>query len=609
MAGISSIEAPDDQTVVVTFERRTRRSSASPRAPYMGIVSAEMAQVNGATIDAEDAAEQWFLANSAGSGPFVLESYTEGDQLVLARNDDYWGEPSPFPSVTLKQVKDAAAQLQQLQQGDVDIAMQVSFDSVGQLEGAEGITTDVVDSFNFVYLALSPGSPGGEPLADPQVREAIKKAHRLRGDHRHARRRQRQAAGVADPQRVRGQRGPPAARSRTSRAPRRCSPRRASVISRSTRLPDDQRLRRRLRHDDGQGAAGPLGDRRQARTRAARVPAVGGADHRRGASRHRGLLRARLLRLEPVHPVLRDDRGLGVAGPLQRGHPGADRPGHAGPRGRRRRADAVLHRARSGDDQRPIILPLVNPGLVLAHASDVTGVRYSACCNLESSTWASTGCAVPRDDALHRAAARDRRCCCWASSPSPSSSPTSSPPTRWRRSSASARWRTRRSSRRRSSGWGLDSSIIQQYVIYVGNLFPGDLGTSFRHQATGGGRHPASPAGDRRAGHRALIVGVIGGIASGCPRPATEQGHRSHRAVLRARRLVGPGLLVGPDPAVHLLGPPGMAARPRPADSADGPPPDVTGFYTIDSLLAGDFKLAGSACATSSCRPSCSAGA
>jgi peptide/nickel transport system substrate-binding protein len=30
-----------------------------------------------------------------------------------------------------------------------------------------------------------------------------------------------------------------------------------------------------------------------------------------------------------------------------------------------------------------VILPLVNPGLVLAHASDITGVRYSACCNLE----------------------------------------------------------------------------------------------------------------------------------------------------------------------------------------------------------------------------------
>ena len=30
-----------------------------------------------------------------------------------------------------------------------------------------------------------------------------------------------------------------------------------------------------------------------------------------------------------------------------------------------------------------IIFPLVNPDLVLAYASDLTGVRYSACCNLE----------------------------------------------------------------------------------------------------------------------------------------------------------------------------------------------------------------------------------
>ena len=30
-----------------------------------------------------------------------------------------------------------------------------------------------------------------------------------------------------------------------------------------------------------------------------------------------------------------------------------------------------------------IILPLVNPDLVLAYASDITGMHYSACCNLE----------------------------------------------------------------------------------------------------------------------------------------------------------------------------------------------------------------------------------
>ncbi|MEJ7720604.1 MAG: ABC transporter substrate-binding protein [Ilumatobacteraceae bacterium] len=38
------------------------------------------------------------------------------------------------------------------------------------------MTTELVDSYNYVYLALGPGAAGGEDLSDPLVREAIKKA-------------------------------------------------------------------------------------------------------------------------------------------------------------------------------------------------------------------------------------------------------------------------------------------------------------------------------------------------------------------------------------------------------------------------------------------------
>lgn len=170
----ATVETPDDQTVVVTFEHPNSAFLSIASAPYMGITNSKLAMENGATTSVDDdTAETWFLENSAGSGPFVLESYSEGDQLVLARNDAYWGTPSPFPSITLKQVADATSQLQQLQQGDVDIAMQISFDAVGELEGDDAVTTDIVNSYNFVYVALSPGATGGEALADPAVREAI----------------------------------------------------------------------------------------------------------------------------------------------------------------------------------------------------------------------------------------------------------------------------------------------------------------------------------------------------------------------------------------------------------------------------------------------------
>ena len=111
---------------------------------------------NGATTDDTDDAEGWFLENSAGSGPYVLESYSEGDELVLVRNDAYWGTAPAFPGVTLLQVQDSTSQLQQLQSGDVDIAMQINVDALGQLEGDANVTTELIDSFNFVYLSAVP---------------------------------------------------------------------------------------------------------------------------------------------------------------------------------------------------------------------------------------------------------------------------------------------------------------------------------------------------------------------------------------------------------------------------------------------------------------------
>jgi peptide/nickel transport system substrate-binding protein len=180
MSGLESIEAPDAGTVIVTFAAPNSAFLPIVAAPYMGIINTEVAEAQGAsagTDAATDTAEQWFLSNSAGSGPYQLESYTEGESLILSRNDNYWGPNKPvFPEVTFAQVKDASSQLQQLQQGDVDIAMQISFDSVSQLEGDSNVSVEIVDSFNFVYIALSPGAVGAENLQDVTVRNAIRSA-------------------------------------------------------------------------------------------------------------------------------------------------------------------------------------------------------------------------------------------------------------------------------------------------------------------------------------------------------------------------------------------------------------------------------------------------
>ena len=178
--GDHRIDTPDAETVVVHSKEPNSAFPAITSASYMGIVNSDLAGQNGATADdnaaTTDKAEQWFLANSAGSGQYQLDSYKPGSELVLTRNDEYWGQKAAFSKVTIKEVSDSSSQLQQLQQGDIDVAMQLSFDALDQIKSDPKITSQVVDSYNFVYIALSPGVTGGEKLADPRVRQAIRQA-------------------------------------------------------------------------------------------------------------------------------------------------------------------------------------------------------------------------------------------------------------------------------------------------------------------------------------------------------------------------------------------------------------------------------------------------
>lgn len=172
---IDTIDTPDPQTVVVTLSAPNSAFLAQVNAPYLGIINKALAEANGATTDvATDAAEPWFLANSAGSGPFQLASYTEGNELRLTRNDAYWGTPAAFPEVIMRETPQAVTQRQQLEQGEVDIAMQLSADVATGLSNPD-VTVEQVQSYNYVYVALSPGAVGAEQLT-PEVREAIRLA-------------------------------------------------------------------------------------------------------------------------------------------------------------------------------------------------------------------------------------------------------------------------------------------------------------------------------------------------------------------------------------------------------------------------------------------------
>lgn len=139
--------------------------------------------------------------------------------------------------------------------------------------------------------------------------------------------------------------------------------------------------------------------------------------------------------------------------------------------------------------------------------------------------------------------------------------------------------------------WGLDRSLPERYVIYVGNLLRGDMGTSFVT------RRPVSTDLMARLPATfelvicAMVVGSVIGIVFGL-----LAAYYHDTAIDQAARLFA---LFGSSVPIFWLG---LAALfffsvhyqilpgPGRIDPRMAQPPTVTGFMTIDSLLAGDLK-------------------
>lgn len=117
---------------------------------------------------------------ASGTGPYTLGEYTRGAQIVLNRNDGYWGEAPDWEQVILRPISSAGPRVAALLSGDVDLIESPPIQDLPRLEQS-GFS--VVDSLSnrVIYLALfqqeNPpsitGTDGQNPLMDQRVREAI----------------------------------------------------------------------------------------------------------------------------------------------------------------------------------------------------------------------------------------------------------------------------------------------------------------------------------------------------------------------------------------------------------------------------------------------------
>jgi peptide/nickel transport system substrate-binding protein len=155
---IASIEATGDLEVVFTLSQ--------PNPFFLYDLSDNHALV------VKEGTEDFSEFN--GTGPFVVDSYSPEDRIVLSANPNYFVEGQPgLANVEVIFFAEETAMVDALRGGQVDLLMRMSTPLFESLQGLDGIVTMDIPTNGFDLIRLRSDR---EPGSDPRVIQAMKLA-------------------------------------------------------------------------------------------------------------------------------------------------------------------------------------------------------------------------------------------------------------------------------------------------------------------------------------------------------------------------------------------------------------------------------------------------
>lgn len=174
---IASVAEGEGNTVVVTLSAADPSFlSLLPNSAFSVIDSAVVLENGGTDAIDTDAGEAYLNGTSAGSGPYILESWDPQVQTNLVRNPNFNGDAPYFDRVIVVNIPEPATQKASLEAGDIDLALDLTSDQIVGLEGNANISI-ARGPANIIHFLLMNNDPEiGGVVADPKVQQAIRLA-------------------------------------------------------------------------------------------------------------------------------------------------------------------------------------------------------------------------------------------------------------------------------------------------------------------------------------------------------------------------------------------------------------------------------------------------
>ncbi len=157
-----AVSAPDDTTFVVEL--------ANP-VPFFDRIAAfsTLVPVQEATIEANG--DAWTLSpeTNVTAGPYKLAEFTDGDRIVLEKNENYWDKDNiTFDKITYRLIEDPNAAYTAYKQGEVSMIKSVPSEEIPALKGTEEFHVDPL--MGTYYLSFNTAK---KPFDNEDVRMAL----------------------------------------------------------------------------------------------------------------------------------------------------------------------------------------------------------------------------------------------------------------------------------------------------------------------------------------------------------------------------------------------------------------------------------------------------
>ncbi|QSO51286.1 hypothetical protein JZ785_20990 [Alicyclobacillus curvatus] len=159
-APIASVKKVDDYTIQIVT-----------KTPYEALLNV-MAH-GSALIPSPAAVTKYgsdYKLHPVGTGPYEVQKFDPGTELVLKRNPNYFGTKSGYNTITFQYVPDPSTRIAALQSGQAQIIDAVPTQNVQQLKALKNINVTVQPGLQVVGIGLNETDP---ILQDVKVRQAL----------------------------------------------------------------------------------------------------------------------------------------------------------------------------------------------------------------------------------------------------------------------------------------------------------------------------------------------------------------------------------------------------------------------------------------------------